>query len=349
MSRFLNERFLNLEAYVPGEQPQDKKYIKLNTNEMPYPPSSGVVNAVSQTADTLNLYPDPTGKALKEKLSETYGVSPENVFLSNGSDEILSFAFMSFFDKGVAFADITYGFYKVYAELYGVNAEIIPLKEDFSIDPAEYENARGGVVIANLNAPTGRVLSAESIERIVKSAGGIVIIDEAYADFGDVSCVKLTEKYDNLIIVRTYSKSRAMAGARLGFAIANKQVIDDLEKIKFSTNPYNINRLTLRAGVAALEDEEYYKACISKIRDTREYVSDELKKLGFDVQPSQANFIFAKSAQMSGEMLYSKLKNAGILVRHFTGERIKEYIRITIGTREQMEALISEVKRIREA
>ena len=249
----------------------------------------------------------------------------------------------------MAFADITYGFYKVYAELYGVNAEIIPLKEDFSIDPAEYENARGGVVIANPNAPTGRVLSAESIERIVKSAGGIVIIDEAYADFGDVSCVKLTEKYDNLIIVRTYSKSRAMAGARLGFAIANKQVIDDLEKIKFSTNPYNINRLTLRAGVAALEDEEYYKACISKIRDTREYVSDELKKLGFDVQPSQANFIFAKSAQMSGEMLYSKLKNAGILVRHFTGERIKEYIRITIGTREQMEALISEVKRIREA
>ena len=347
MSRFLNNRFLDLEAYVPGEQPQDKKYIKLNTNEMPYPPSNGVLEAVNDEATMLNLYPDPDGRKLKEKLAKAYGVDPANVFISNGSDEILSFSFMSFFDKGVSFADITYGFYKVYADLYGVDADIIPLKNDLSIDIADYIGANN-VVIANPNAPTGQILSVEDIECIIKSTEGIVLIDEAYADFGEISCVDLVKKYDNVIVMRTYSKSRAMAGARLGFAIADEKIIEDLETIKFSTNPYNINRLTMKAGIAALEDENYYDECIRKIKETRLFVTNELRRIGFEVADSSANFVFARNDRVDGRELYLKLKDRGILVRHFSAERIKDYVRITIGTSEQMEVFISELEKILE-
>ena len=261
MSRFLNEKFKSLEAYTPGEQPKDMKYIKLNTNESPFPPSAGVMDALSSDeVEKLRLYPDPEGSELKGALAALYGVDKENVFISNGSDEILNFSFMAFFDgAGVVFPSISYGFYKVYADLYTLNYEQIPLCEDFSIDYKDYVGVNRNVVIANPNAPTGMTLSLSEIEEIVKSnPDNIVLIDEAYVDFGGESCVPLTKKYDNLLVCCTFSKSRSLAGARLGFAIGNEAIIGDLEKIKYSTNPYNINRLTMAAGIAALKDNGYY-------------------------------------------------------------------------------------------
>ena len=258
MSRFINERFDSLEEYTPGEQPQDKKYIKLNTNESPYPPSSNVLKAVSKSevAD-LRLYCDPDCKKMKLDIAELFGVTEKNIFLSNGSDDILNFAFMAYGKSGAAYADITYGFYSVFAELHGVESEIIPLKEDFTIGIDDYKNKGKLVVIANPNAPTGIALSLSEIEEIVKqNPASVVLIDEAYVDFGGESCYKLTEKYENLLCVGTFSKSRSLAGGRLGFAIANENLIKDLEKIKYSTNPYNINRLTQVAGFATIKDND---------------------------------------------------------------------------------------------
>ena len=349
MSRFLNEKFSLLEAYTPGEQPKDMKYIKLNTNESPFAPSAGVLAAVnSEEVAKLRLYPDPEGSELKSAIAGLYGVGKENVFISNGSDEILNFTFMAFFDaKGVVFPEISYGFYKVYADLYGVDYKMIPLAEDFSINYKDYLNTGKNVVIANPNAPTGMTLSLSEIEEIVAAnRDSIVLIDEAYVDFGGESCVALTKKYDNLLVCCTYSKSRSLAGARLGFAIGNEAIISDLEKIKYSTNPYNINRLTMVAGLAAIKDNDYYMNNCRIIEENREYTKAELEKLGFSVLPSKANFIFAKSDKIGGEKLYLALKERGILVRHFTKETIKEYNRITIGTKEDMKALVSAVSDI---
>ena len=259
MSRFLSHRFDGLEAYVPGEQPRDRTYIKLNTNESPYPPSPEVSERLcSGEIGNLNLYPDPTGRALKEKLAALYEVGPENVFLANGSDEILNFAFMAFCDAehGVAFPDISYGFYPVFADLYAIPASVIPLKEDFSVDYRDYLNIGKMVVIANPNAPTGMKIPLSEIEEILKSnPGQVVLIDEAYVDFGGESCIPLIKKYDNLLVSHTYSKSRSMAGARLGYAIADRELIADLEKIKYSTNPYNINRRGGRGQRRLLQGE----------------------------------------------------------------------------------------------
>ena len=348
MSRFLNDRLQKIESYTPGEQPQDKKYIKLNTNESPYPPSEGVIKAITEAEiKDLRLYCDPECKKLKNALAECYNTEPENIFLSNGSDDILNFSFMAYGQRGAAFPDITYGFYSVFAELYGIETEIIPLKEDFTIDIGRFCGQNKLVVIANPNAPTGIELSLDEIEKIVISnPDSIVLIDEAYVDFGGTSCAELTKKYKNLLCVGTFSKSRSMAGARLGFAIASKEIIADLEKIKYSTNPYNINRLTQVAGVKAIEENDYYMDNCKKICDTREYTVKELKALGFEVLPSKANFVFAKSDKISGEKLYFKLKENGVLVRHFTAERIKDFNRITIGSREEMEMFIKTVKEI---
>ncbi len=349
MSRFFNEKFSSLEAYTPGEQPRDMKYIKLNTNESPFAPSEKVIKAINEDeVKKLRLYPDPECKELKERIAEAYGVGSENVFLSNGSDDILNFTFMSFFDKdGVVFPDISYGFYKVYAELYKLDYRQIPLREDFTIDVEKYMKVGKGVVIANPNAPTGIALSLAEVEKIVSSnKDHIVLIDEAYVDFGAESSVELTKKYDNLIVCFTYSKSRSLAGARLGFAIANEEIIKDLEKIKYSTNPYNINRLTMLAGIAAIEDSKYYDDNCRLIEENREYTVKALRELGFEVLDSKANFIFAKSNDIDGERLYLELKKNGILVRHFTSERIKDYNRITIGTREEMEAFVAAVEKI---
>jgi len=348
MSEFLSQKYSSLEEYVPGEQPQDKKYIKLNTNESPYPPSGKVTAAVtaSEVAD-LRLYCDPDCNKLKSAFANLYGVKNENVFLSNGSDDILNFAFMAYGDRGAAFADITYGFYSVFAELHGIDAEIIPLKDDFTLDTEAFKTKNKLVVIANPNAPTGIAIGLDVVEDIVKSnPRSVVLIDEAYVDFGGESCYKLTEKYSNLLCVGTFSKSRSLAGGRLGFCIANKALIADLEKIKYSTNPYNINRLTQVAGLATVLDNDYYLENCKKIIKTRDFVKKELEELGFWVLPSKANFIFAKSDKISGKKLYESLKDKGVLIRHFEKLRISEFNRITIGSREEMEVFLEKVKEI---
>ena len=353
MSRFINEKYASLEAYTPGEQPRERKYIKLNTNESPYPPSKGVIDAICEReAELLNLYPDPTCKGLKEALANLYGVGAKNVFVSNGSDDILNFSFMAFCNEGdrpVRFPEISYGFYKVYAELYGVKYKAIPLMSDFSINVEDYLGNDANVVIANPNAPTGIALSRSEIERIVRANPDfLVLIDEAYVDFGGDSCLPLIKKYDNLLVVRTYSKSRSMAGARLGFAFGSEEIISDLEKIKFSTNPYNINRLTLVAGEKAIEDNDYYMENCQRVVATREEAVRRLRELGFILTDSRANFIFAKHPKIGGEELYQSLKERGILVRHFSNEKICDYNRITVGTPEEMNALVKEISSILE-
>ena len=349
MSKFLSNLYSSLKEYVPGEQPQDKKYVKLNTNESPFPPSPGVIAALNgEEASKLCLYSDPESKLLKEALAERYSLKPENVFTANGSDDILNFAFMAFArENGAAFPDISYGFYPVFADLYNINADIIPLESDFSIDSEKYHSCGKMVVIANPNAPTGKTLSRDEIEEIIKTnPDNVVLIDEAYVDFGADSVVDMVNKYDNLLVVQTFSKSRSMAGARLGFAFADKEIIKDLEKIKYSTNPYNLNRLTQLMGVKALSEQEYYDNNCKIIAENREFTVSELEKLGFTVIPSKANFIFAKHNTLSGEKIYIDLKDRGVLVRHFTSERIKDYNRITIGTLQQMQVLVDTLKSI---
>ena len=352
MSRFLNEKYQKLEAYTPGEQPRDMKYIKLNTNESPYPPSQGVIDAIN-SAETANLrlYSDPECKHLKRAIADLYGVETENVYLSNGSDDILNFTFMAFAGNGVkaAFPEISYGFYKVYAELYGLDYVTIPLTEDFSVNAKDYNSLNSFIVIANPNAPTGKTISKEDIIGILESnPDNVVLIDEAYVDFGGESVYPLIKEYKNLLVVQTFSKSRSMAGARLGFAFGDKELISDLNKIKYSTNPYNINRLTLVAGEAAIKENDYYMENCKKIIATRDYTVNELKKMNFDVIDSKANFVFAKNSAVSGQALYESLKSRGILVRHFRDEKIKDYVRITIGAREEMEAFVATVKTILE-
>lgn len=348
MSKFLEERLQKLEAYTPGEQPQDKKYIKLNTNESPFPPSERVINAINEERiKDLRLYSDPECKKLRKAIAELYNVGEDNVFLSNGSDEILNFVFMAYGKNGAAFADITYGFYSVFAELYGIEPTVIPLKDDFTLDTDAFCGQNKLVVIANPNAPTGIVISLEDVEKIVKcNDENVVLIDEAYVDFGGTSCLKLTEKYKNLLCVGTFSKSRSLAGARLGFCIADSELISDLEKIKYSTNPYNINRLTQIAGEMAILDNGYYMNNCKKIIENREYTKTELEKSGFKVLDSKANFLFAKNDKISGAALYEKLKERGVLIRHFTNEKISNFNRITIGSREEMEIFISKVNEI---
>ena len=353
MSRFLNSKYSMLEAYTPGEQPVDMKYIKLNTNESPYPPSKRVLDAISSAeVSKLNLYSDPTCKSFKKRIAELYRVKSENVFVSNGSDDILNFSFMAFCEgekRRVKFPEISYGFYSVYAELHGVKYDAIPLESDFSIDIEKYCDNSSTVVIANPNAPTGIALSLSDIEKIVlKNPDQLVLIDEAYVDFGAESAVNLTKKYKNLLVVGTFSKSRSLAGARLGFAIADEEIISDLEKIKFSTNPYNINRLSLIAGEMAVLDNDYYMDNCKKIIETREYTKKRLMEMGFTVTDSKANFIFAKSDRIGGKELYLELKKKGILIRHFDKEKIKDYNRITVGTKEEMDALILAITEILE-
>lgn len=348
MSRFLQSRYASLEAYVPGEQPQDKKYIKLNTNESPYPPSPGVLAAVNEAeAARLRLYPDPECKVLTRKLAAMLDVETENVFLTNGSDDSLNFAFMAFAggNTPAVFPDITYGFYKVFAQLHHIPTRIVPLKPDFTLDPADYYNAGGMVVITNPNAPTGMLRTRDELEQVIRSnPDHVVVIDEAYIDFGGESCIPLTKKYDNLLVVQTFSKSRCLAGARLGFAVGNKELIADLTRLKYSTNPYCINRITLAAGEAAVDENDYYMGHCREIMATRTKTARALTELGFEVLPSAANFIFAKPPKLSGEALYKALKDRGILVRYFSAPRTKDYVRITIGTPAEMDALIAAVQ-----
>ncbi len=348
MSRFLSERFCELCAYVPGEQPKDMEYIKLNTNESPYPPAPEVMRAIDEKLlGNLRLYSDPGCKRLREAIARGNKLSLENVFLGNGSDEVLSFIFMAFCDRGakVSYPDISYGFYSVYSELYGLRKNEVPLKENFSIDPCGYMNINSTIIIANPNAPTGLCLCLDDIEMIAKSnPDNVVAIDEAYVDFGGESAAELTKKYDNLLVVQTFSKSRSLAGARLGFAIGNEKLIADLEKLRYSTNPFNVNSLSLVLGIAALEGREYYDNRIQNIIQTRGQSAQQMKNLGFELTNSCGNFLFARHPKLDGEELYTELRSRGILVRHFKKPRINNYVRITIGTDRQMETMIYALK-----
>ncbi len=346
MSCFINKRVGSLTPYVPGEQPVERKYIKLNTNESPYPPSPGVMKAVLEEVGRLQLYSDPECKGLTQQAAKVFGVAEDEILMTNGSDEILNFAFMAYGDENTPFVfpEITYGFYPVFADLNGVPYRIVPLEEDFTVDPTKYYQAGGNIVIANPNAPTGLSLNLEQIEGILQNnPNHIVVIDEAYVDFGGETCLPLIHKYNNLLITRTFSKSYSLAGARLGFGIGNRELIADLNTVKFSTNPYNVNRMTMAAGKAALEENEYYMDHCSDVMATREFTRRELLTRGFAVTDSKANFLFAKHPLVDGETLYRELKEMGILIRHFSNPIIEDYNRITIGTVEQMKAFLQAV------
>ncbi len=350
MSRFFSHRLDRLVPYTPGEQPIDRTYVKLNTNESPFPPSPNVIEAAAREAGRLQLYSDPTVRDLTREMSRVFGVPTASIILTNGSDEVLNFAFMAFADEThpLVFPAVTYGFYPVFAELNRIPYEEIPLKADFTIDPADYQSLGGKtVVIANPNAPTGLCLSLSEVESIVASnPDGVVIIDEAYVDFGGESAISLIDKYDNLLVTGTFSKSRSLAGARLGFGFGNPALIADLHTVRYSTNPYNINRMTAAAGAAALEANDYYMQNCRTVMANRAYTTEALRALGFRVLDSKANFVFAESDRIEGGELYRTLKARGILVRHFDKDGIRNYNRITIGTRAQMETLIATVTEI---
>ena len=349
MSRFFSEKFAELTPYTPGEQPQDKQYIKLNTNESPFPPSVAAQTAAAEAGQSLQLYPDPTCRQLREQLGAIHGLSPEETIVTNGSDEVLSFAFMAFCDHGAAFPDITYGFYKVFAQLYNVPYVEIPLQEDFTIRLSDYRALGRAIFIANPNAPTGIPLTVAQIEDILCSnRDTVVVVDEAYVDFGGVSCAPLVRKYDNLLVTGTFSKSRSMAGARLGFGFGCPALIQDLETLRYSTNPYNINRMTMAAGLGQLADETTTETNCRTVMDNRAYTTARLEEIGFSVLPSAANFVFATHPAIRGKDLYLQLKERGILVRHFDTPRLTEYNRITIGSRAQMDALLTAIREILE-
>lgn len=352
MSRFFSAKYNNLTPYTPGEQPQDRQFVKLNTNESPFPPSPLAARLAREEVGRLELYSDPDCKSLTAAVTDALGISEDEVVFGNGSDEILGFAFAAFCDDEhpAVFADITYGFYTVFAEQNRVPYTEIPLAEDFSLRVEDYLGARGTVFIANPNAPTGIALPKCEIERIVASdRDRVVVVDEAYVDFGAESCVDLIRKYDNLLVVQTFSKSRSLAGGRLGFAVGCSALIRDLNTLRFSTNPYNVNRMTMAAGVGAIRDGEYFDYCRGKIMRTRERVAAELRALGFEMTDSLANFLFARHKDIGGKELYLKLKEKGVLVRHFEKERLCDYNRITIGSDEQMDSLLSAVKEILES
>lgn len=343
MSKFFSEKYKDLVPYTPGEQPTEFRYIKLNTNESPFAPSPIAEKYAKDAACDLQLYSDPECRELVKKSAEYFGVDADEIIFTNGSDDILNFAFMAFCDKNrpAVFADITYGFYPVFAEFNGVPYEEIPLRDDFTMNVEKFIGINKTIFIANPNAPTGIALPLTEIERIISSnPDNIVVVDEAYVDFGAESAVSLIHKYDNLLVTQTFSKSRSMAGARLGFGVACKEIIQDLNTVRYSTNPYNINRMTMAAGIGALEDNKYFFDNCKLIAKNRLWTTNELRRLGFTVLDSQANFIFAKHNSLGGEFLYKELKSRGILVRHFDKERIKDYNRITVGSIYQMEALI---------
>ncbi len=351
MSRFLSATHSALTPYTPGEQPRDMQYIKLNTNESPFPPSERAIAAAAEAAKTLQLYPDPTCRELTASLAATLGVAADQVLLGNGSDEILQYAFLAFCDtdNGAVFPDITYGFYPVFADLYHIPYTTLPLNGDFSVDVDGYVGVGKTIFIANPNAPTGIALPPSEIERMLRSnPDNVVVVDEAYVDFGADSCVPLTEKYDNLLVVQTFSKSRSMAGGRLGMAIGNAALINDLNTIKYSLNPYNINRMTMAAGLGTLADGGYTAANCRAIMEARDYTARALAELGFEGPDSMANFIFTRHPKISGEDVYAKLRQRGILVRHFSAPALRDYNRITIGTMEQMTALIAALQAILE-
>ena len=350
MSRFFSSKYSALEPYVPGEQPSGmSEYVKLNTNESPFPPSGAAKEYALRSTRALNLYSDPDSVELTKAIAETYGVERNMVLATNGSDEILNFAFMAFTDGSnpALFADITYGFYPVFADLNGSRTEIVPLRDDFTLSVDDYIGRKGTVFIANPNAPTGISLPLSEIERLVASdRSRVVVIDEAYVDFGGESAVGLTKKYDNILVCQTFSKSRSFAGGRLGYGIGSEALISDLNTVKYSTNPYNINSMTSAMGIGILKDREYTATNCRTIMENRDYTVKALEAMGFRVLPSSANFIFVSSDKIDGGEYYRKLKEKKILVRHFDKPRISSWCRLSIGRRDQMEAFLKATEEI---
>ena len=338
--------------YVPGEQPEDKNVIKLNTNEMPYPPSPKVFEALKEfDATTLRLYPAADVGPLRDALAGYYGFSNDEVFVGVGSDDVLATAFLTFFnsEKSVIFPDITYSFYDVWAEVFRIPYRTKPLDENFHIVKSDYMFENGGIVIANPNAPTGvsEMEDIDFIEDIVSSnPDSVVIVDEAYVDFGGISALPLVRKYENMLVVRTFSKSRAFAGMRIGFAIGNSKLIRYLNDVKYSINSYTMNRPAIELGLAALSDEEYFKKTVAQIIATRQWTTEELRSRGFRVTDSKANFVFAAPAGISAKELFTKLKERRIFVRWWDKLRISDWLRISIGTDEEMRALIEAIDEI---
>lgn len=331
--------------YVPGEQPKQKDIIKLNTNECPYPPAPGVKKALAQmNYEEFRLYPDPESGVLVNALAAYYGLSEKQIFVGVGSDDVLAMAFLTFFNTGkpILFPDITYSFYDVWADLFRIPYVQIPLDEDFQIRAEDYTGREcGGIVIANPNAPTGAFLPMAELEKIIAAHRDVVvIIDEAYVDFGAESALPLLEKYDNLMVVQTFSKSRAMAGMRIGYAFGNEKLIGYLLDCRFSFNSYPMNRPALAAGVAALEDKAYFRKTCDRIIKTRERVKEELRELGFSFADSRTNFVFAAHEKVPAKKIFGMLKEKGIYVRYFAKPRIDNYLRITIGTDEEMDKLL---------
>jgi len=354
MSRFWSRVVRDLTPYVPGEQPKLANLIKLNTNENPYPPSPKVLAAIQaelgDDAARLRLYPDPNADLLKGAVARRHGVTPQQVFVGNGSDEVLAHVFMALLkhDAPILFPDITYSFYTVYCGLYGVDYRTVPLTDDFNIDPADYcGRPNGGIVFPNPNAPTGCLLALDAIEQILRAnPDSVVVVDEAYVDFGGETAIGLINRHDNLLVIHTLSKSRSLAGLRVGFAVGHPALIEALERVKNSFNSYPLDRLAIVGAVAAMEDEAYFRQCCQAVIATRDALTAELRTLGLDVLPSAANFIFARHPQHDAAQLALALREQSIIVRHFKLPRIDQFLRITVGSEAECKALTDALRRI---
>lgn len=351
MSRFWSQTTKNIKPYVPGEQPKDRKYIKLNTNENPYPPSPRVLEAIRLAADeTLRLYPDPSGDTLRDAIASSFGLARENVYIGNGSDELLAFCFPAFFEPEglpILFADITYSFYPVYAQLFRIPYRLAPLDAQFNLSVEDYLQENGGILIANPNAPTGMGVPLESIEKILRyNENNVVVLDEAYVDFGGESSVGLIARFPNLLVVRTLSKSYSLAGLRVGFALGGKELIEGIIRVKDSVNSYTVDRLAQAGAREAIRDDAYFQEIKSKIVRTRNRVASRLENFGFRVLPSQANFLFVSHPQTPARILFQKLREQGILVRFFDKPGIDNFLRVSIGTDGEMDLFLKAVARI---
>lgn len=350
MSQYWSKLVHDLEPYVPGEQPKDQQYIKLNTNECPYPPSPKAIAAMqAECADTLRLYSDPSCSELKSAIADFYQVGSDNVFVGNGSDEVLAHVFRGLLkhDKSILYPDLSYGFYPIYRQFFEMEAVSIPLRDDFTINLDDYAQDNGGIIFANPNAPTGLAVSLSEIEGLAqRNTDSVIVVDEAYVDFGAETAVPLTQKYPNVLVVQTFSKSRSLAGLRVGMAIGDKALIDGLERVKNSFHPYTLGRMDLAGAAASIRDRDHFDATRQKVIATRSMTATKLKALGFAIVPSQANFLFARPPAGNAEELYLKLKAAGVLVRYFSKARISEYLRITIGTDEEMNTFLAKLEAI---
>ncbi len=345
MSRYWSPVVKQLSPYVPGEQPQVENLVKLNTNENPYGPSPRVIAAIEGAlGDSLRLYPDPTSMQLRQMVADYYGLQPQQVFVGNGSDEVLAHTFMAMLqhDQPLLFPDITYSFYPVYCGLYGIEYSTVPLTEGLSIRVDDYLQPNGGIIFPNPNAPTGRLLPLSEIERLLEhNSDSVVVVDEAYIDFGGDSAVALVNQYPNLLVVQTLSKSRSLAGLRIGLAMGDSALIEGLERVKDSFNSYPLDRIALAAAVAAFQDVDYFRRHCQLVMDGREWLSGQLQELGFELVPSAANFLFVRHPAQDAADLAAKLRQQGVVVRHFKQPRIEQYLRITVGTPDENNALVS--------